>query len=297
MRAHVPALTGIAESLVDRLPETEAVDLVTAFARPMACASVCAVLGIPDHHASVIQECADAANSASLTKADRYEADARLRHLISAELTRMRHEVEPRGVLARLIQATGRSDADLGHPEWLTLATMLATAGLKENTSQIALSVAMLLRQGSWPATSPDLADCLDLAESCIDWLTIIQWGINRVVTSDRMVGDVAMRAGDLVVISLLLANHDRARHGDRPAPAPPGGCPVAAHDKPPRHLSFGFGPHQCLGANLARVELAVSLMVLFQRCPNLTLQNVDHGSAMSPVWAPDRVMVGWKRT
>ena len=60
-------------------------------------------------------------------------------------------------------------------------------------------------------------------------------------------------------------------------------------------HLGFGFGPHQCLGANLARAELQIGLRSLFERFPNLrpavpvaemTYRNdmITYGAAAIPV-------------
>src|SRR5207253_1141096 len=53
-------------------------------------------------------------------------------------------------------------------------------------------------------------------------------------------------------------------------------------------HLTFGYGPHFCLGAALARLELRVSLQVLINRLPDMTLEAPD-----SIPWRPNHVLPG----
>ena len=67
----------------------------------------------------------------------------------------------------------------------------------------------------------------------------------------------------------LAAANHDPAQFPDpdRIDFARPTG----------RHLTFGFGPHFCLGSTLARLEMGVSVRVLARRLPNMELADPDH--------------------
>ena len=85
--------------------------------------------------------------------------------------------------------------------------------------------------------------------------------GLTRRATEDVEVDGVLIKAGDWVSVSLL-ANLDEEL------------CPRAGELDLERdavsHLGFGFGPHQCLGANLARAELQIGLRTLFERFPNL---------------------------
>ena len=76
---------------------------------------------------------------------------------------------------------------------------------------------------------------------------------VDRYVTRDVVVGDVSMRAGDLVVVSLAAANRDPEMF-DRPDTFNPTRANVR------RHLAFAQGPHTCLGSHLARMETRSAL-------------------------------------
>ena len=90
--------------------------------------------------------------------------------------------------------------------------------------------------------------------------------GLLRYAHADVVVGEgddqVTIPAGDAVVIVTSAANRDEGAFGDADAFDP---------DRAPNpHLSFGHGPHFCIGASLARTELRVGLGTLFRRLPGL---------------------------
>jgi pentalenolactone synthase len=74
----------------------------------------------------------------------------------------------------------------------------------------------------------------------------------------------VTIRAGDLVLLGLRAANQDEDRF------ARPQEFDVARLQNP--HLTFGHGPHFCLGAPLARLELQTVFGTLLRRFPGLRL-------------------------
>ena len=88
--------------------------------------------------------------------------------------------------------------------------------------------------------------------------------GLPRYASAPIEVGGVTIPAGDLVLLGLQEANLD-----GRVFPAPEALDPAR---KPNRHLTFGHGPHFCIGAPLARVELQALFGTLFRRFPTLRL-------------------------
>jgi cytochrome P450 len=102
-----------------------------------------------------------------------------------------------------------------------------------------------------------------------------------RIATSDVELGDVLVRAGEPVLCSRSSANRDenvfsRADELD-----------FSRYPNP--HVAFGYGPHFCLGANLARMELQVALRTLFCRLPGVRIAVPDGSLA----WHNGTIMRG----
>jgi cytochrome P450 len=89
-----------------------------------------------------------------------------------------------------------------------------------------------------------------------------------RRATRDVELGGVKIAKDDQLILMLCSANRD----GDE-FPAP-NDFDIVRY--PNRHLSFGSGPHHCLGAHLARVELGVALEELHRRIPDYQLVESD---------------------
>jgi len=90
-------------------------------------------------------------------------------------------------------------------------------------------------------------------------------------VTQDTVFEGVSLKRGEMVAALLIGANHDPARHA-----APEEFQPLR---RPNPHIGFGYGPHICLGMQLARAEAQIAITQLFTRFPNIALAD-----AKSPV-------------
>ena len=99
--------------------------------------------------------------------------------------------------------------------------------------------------------------------EEGLRWETPLT-GIGRVCTEDTEVCGVKIPKGVMVQVSLGAANRDETRW-DRPDE-------FDIFRPPKQHMAFAFGPHRCLGMDLARMETEVLLNALFDRLPNLRL-------------------------
>lgn len=89
-----------------------------------------------------------------------------------------------------------------------------------------------------------------------------------RRATRDVELGGVHIAKDDQLILMLCSANRDPAQFDE------PGSFTIARH--PNRHLSFGAGPHRCLGSHLGRVELVVALEELHRRIPDYQLVPSD---------------------
>ena len=85
-----------------------------------------------------------------------------------------------------------------------------------------------------------------------------------RFAVEDVEIGGVTIRKNELVLASLLSANHDESRFPD------PDRFDVGR--KPNKHIAFGYGIHFCLGAPLARLEAVIAVETLLRRLPRMKL-------------------------
>lgn len=91
---------------------------------------------------------------------------------------------------------------------------------------------------------------------------------MGRRVTRDVELGGVRMKEGDQLIVMLCSANRDSDEFDDPNT--------LDLERTPNRHLSFGAGPHRCLGSHLARLELSIALEELHRRIPDYALVESD---------------------
>jgi cytochrome P450 len=100
--------------------------------------------------------------------------------------------------------------------------------------------------------------------EEMLRYFTILDAAVARSCVEDVEIGGQLIRAGEGVLVLGHSANRDPRAFTD------PDELDVTRGAR--HHVAFGFGPHQCLGQNLARMELQIVLDTLFRRVPTLRL-------------------------
>jgi cytochrome P450 monooxygenase len=134
---------------------------------------------------------------------------------------------------------------------------LLLIAGHETTANNIALGVVSLLLHPQWIGND-NLADELLRLHSVADLVSL------RVAVQDVEIAGQLIRAGEGIIPLVAGANHDSSVFE----------CPERFN--PDRsalqHVAFGYGMHQCLGANLVRAELEISFRTLFERIPSLKL-------------------------
>jgi cytochrome P450 len=110
---------------------------------------------------------------------------------------------------------------------------------------------------------------------------------INRIATEDFELGGVEIARDSVVEVSIGAANRDQTRWED------PDTFNIFRERKP--HIAFAWGAHACLGAHLARAEMAAALTALFDRIPGLRLDpDTGHEAHVQGIGlrAPNKVPV-----
>ena len=145
------------------------------------------------------------------------------------------------------------------------VALVLLGAGHETTANMLALGIFALLENPDQLAAlraNPELID--NAVEELLRYLSIVQLGVTRVATQDVTLGGVNIAAGSTVIIATPEANRD-----DRQWSAPDR-LDLRRERSP--HLAFGHGVHQCLGQQLARIEMRVGFTELVNRLPGLRL-------------------------
>jgi cytochrome P450 len=160
--------------------------------------------------------------------------------------------------LIRIEDAGDRLDAG----ELRMLAFSILVAGTDTTRSQLAASMQVLCdHSDQWALLRerPDLA--MRAVEETMRHSPSMCSTV-RTVADDVTVGEYTFPAGTFILVNTYAANRDPAVYDD------PARFDIT-RDEPPPILTFGGGVHYCLGANLARVELAEALKILAKRFPN----------------------------
>ncbi|MGR6918436.1 cytochrome P450 [[Actinomadura] parvosata] len=259
-----PRVQAIVDHFVDALlaADERPVDLVRALSLPVPSLVICEMLGVPyADHDFFQSRTAMMVSRTSLE--ERRRGMAELRAYLDDLVTRK--ESEPGDDLLSRQIARQRQDGALDHGGLLSLAFLLLTAGHETTANMISLGVAGLLTHPEQLALiRADRARTPMAVEELLRYFTIADGVTNRVAVEDVECGGASIKAGDGVIVSTLSANWDPAVFAD---PAELDVERGARH-----HLAFGFGPHQCLGQNLARMELQIVFDTLFRRIPTLRL-------------------------
>lgn len=259
-----PQIQRITDDLIDAmLAGPKPADLVEALAVPVPSMVICELLGVPYADHAFFQ-----ANTAAIIKQEtppdeRRAAFVRLRDYID-DLIKAKEADPPDDLLGRQIRKE-RADGSYRRRALANNGFLLLIAGHETTANMISLgTLALLTSPKQLAAVRADPAKTLGAVEEMLRFFTIADTVVARICTNDTEVGGVTIRAGDGVLILGHAANRD----------------PEAFHEPDEfdiersarHHLAFGFGPHQCLGQNLARVELQVVFDTLLRRVPGLRL-------------------------
>jgi cytochrome P450 len=155
--------------------------------------------------------------------------------------------------------------SDLTDEELTGVGVTLLIAGLESTVNMIALGVYTLLNHLDQLAVLLNNAPILENAiEELVRHQTIIHIGPFRGALEDVELGGQLVKRGEVVLVSLPVANRDPEQFDD------PDTLELTRHTA--GHVGFGHGVHQCTGQQLARAELRVSYSTLFRRLPSLRL-------------------------
>ncbi|MFD2421589.1 cytochrome P450 [Amycolatopsis pigmentata] len=259
-----PRIQRIVDEHIDAmLAGPRPVDLVQALSLPIPSLVICDLLGVPYADQQFFQERTKTMVSREASPEERKKAVGDFVSYLG-ELVAAKAAAEPDDLLGRQIRKQ-REDGEVDHEGLVSLAFLLLVAGHETTANMISLGTLALLEHPDQLAVlKADPAKTPAAVEELLRYFTIIDFTLSRVAREDAEIAGARIKAGEGVVVLSLLANHDPDVFDD------PGTLNLERSAR--NHITFGFGGHQCLGQNLARLELQIVFDTLFARIPGLRL-------------------------
>jgi cytochrome P450 len=260
-----PTIQKIVNGLIDdMLAGPKPTDLVDAFALAVPSLVICELLGVPYADHAFFQQNAKEFSQREATGEQAAAAQHRLVdymvRLVDQKLTNPGNDV--------MSDVAGRvKSGELSRADAALMGMLLLVGGHETTANMISLGTLALLQHPDQLTILRETEDTTVVAgavEELLRYLTILHNGLARVALADIEIGGKVIRAGDGLVMPIEAANRDATAFTE------PDRLDIL---RPARHhMAFVFGPHQCLGQNLARVELQVVYGTLYKRIPTLKL-------------------------
>jgi cytochrome P450 len=272
----LPVVRGLAAELIDGIASDGRCDLVTDFALPLPAQVFLTLFGLPLSDRDRLIAWKEAVLGAVGISGAEPASDANI--VLAAELYEylVGHIAERSGrggpdILSQLLGGTG--DERMTDEEILGLSFLFVLAGLDTVTS--ALSTAFATLAGEPELRRQITADPAVIPAAVEELLRVDGPVVTvpRVATRDVELAGQLIPADSYVAVAIGAANHDGAEFAD----------PAAVDfGRDARSLAFGGGPHGCLGAHLARMEMRVAIEEWHRRIPDY---QIEPGASVSAGW------------
>jgi cytochrome P450 len=258
-----PDMREVMGELIERVRHTGEVDLVAEICEPYPIPIICRLLGAPESDLDKFSQWAtdvlavfDMNLHEDLPRIKK--ASAELADYV-AELVERRRREPANDLLTDLIAAEEEGDR-LDTEELCTMVEAVLLGGTDTTRNQLGCSVAFLLdRPDLWKQLADDPSTAPAVVEETMRLAGAVR-GTGRFASEEIEFNGVVFDEGAVMNINLSVANLDESVY--------PAGLDFQPDQR--QHMTFGSGIHFCLGAALARAELAEALPMLAQAMPDI---------------------------
>ena len=268
VRGHEATVRRICTQIIDRVAPKGACDFVWDIAAPLPLLLIADMLGFPPESYDDLLRWSDDLIRGTTNDdpaAMEVAAEAMLAfRALQLEVIADRRSRPPQNDLISIL-CHAEIDGERLDDESIINESLLILIGGDETTRHVVTDgmLALLERPDQWAILRDDPSAMEVGVEELLRWVSPIK-NMSRTVTRDLELHDQTLHEGDQVVLMYPAANRDPAVFDD------PDRLDVRRDPNP--HLAFGFGPHFCMGASLARLELLVMFTELTRRLPDLHL-------------------------
>ena len=265
-----PKINSITDATLSGLKKVNEIDLVNHYASPIPGLTIMHLLGIPldmlGEFKSWSEEMSKFIGGARNDK-DKYEKASRgCGKMVSffREIIEERRKNPSEGFLMDLINASVENDK-FSDDELIATCMLILFAGHETTTNLISNGILTLIKN---PSELEKLLESPDLLNLTIEEIMRFDGPTNSLVRNverDHELHNKKLKQGDRVFAMVSSANRDENIFNEPD---------VFKIDRSPnRHLTFGYGPHLCIGAALAREEGRIAIINFFKHYPKAKLK------------------------
>jgi cytochrome P450 len=269
VRELVPRIEAEARRLVDGLTPTGSCEFIADYAMPLPGIIIAEQIGLGTDYRR-FKSWADAmvAPGHSILTEDELrqaaETELEAQHFL-ADLFEQRRARPENDIISGLVHSHGSDEQPLTMEELQSIMWQIISAGFHTTTQALAHTMWALLR---FPEVMQSLRADSSLIHAVVEESLRFEGpvqGLRRQVTHDTEIAGVPIPKGAIVITRYAAANRDPAKFV----------CPHRfnpARENIRAHVAFGYGPHFCIGAALARQEIQTGLLEFLRRTENIKL-------------------------
>lgn len=294
LKHHEPMVRELARSYVDRFIDDGRADLVDQMLWEIPLTVALHFLGVPEEDMDTLRKYS-IAHTVNTWGRPRPEEQVAVAHAVGnfwqyagKVLDKMRQDPDAPGWMQYGIRKQAL------HPEvvtdsYLHSMMMAGIVAAHETTANATANAMKLLLQHPqvWRELCEDPGLIPNAVEECLRHNgSVAAW--RRLVTRDTQVGGVDLPAGSRLLIVTSSANHDEGHFEDAD-------LFDIRRDNASDHLTFGYGSHQCMGKNLARMEMQIFLEEFTRRMPHMRLSQQRFTYVPNTSFrGPEHLLVEW---
>lgn len=268
---HEPMVRRLTREYVDRIIDKGEADLVDEMLWEIPLTVALHFLGVPEEDMDTLREYSIAHTVNTWGRPSKKEqvavaeAVGKFWQYAGTVLEKMRENPWGHGWMKYAIRRQ-KEYPDIVTDSYLHSMMMAGIVAAHETTAHAAANMLRLLLENRqvWQDIRENPSLIPNAVEECLRYSgSVVAW--RRIATKDTQIGDEAIPKGSKLLIISASANHDE-RHFENPDDLD------IYRDNTTDHLTFGYGSHQCMGKNLARMEMRIFLEEFIRRLPHMEL-------------------------
>jgi cytochrome P450 len=268
LQALAPEIDRLAKEIVDGVAARGGCEFVFDVASKLPVYTFCTLMGIPEALRERVVELGNA--MADVETRGEHEVDPTFQlFAIAQEVAAQKRQSPDRSLMSLLANDPALNLSDMAINMFFIV---FAIAGHETTRSTAAHFIQLMATHpDQYALLRSDVDRYLENAVEEVLRYTSTTTNFRRTVMADTDIGGTAVRKGDKVYLSYAAANRDPAKFADPHRFA-------ITRDNARQHVAFGTGPHVCIGARLARMQLHALLKQIVTRIPDFQLDG-------EPVW------------